>query len=198
MIDVIIPTCKKRPEVASLVGEVRQTAACPVCVIATCLDACAARNRNAGLDLATSPIRIMIDDDVTGFPRSWVTRMVEVMLAWPDCVMLTPELLNPDGTAGPMMGAPPRGGTGVEVVPSQKLVTACIAIRKNGIRFDEQFVGSGFEDDDYSAQLRRAYPNGVWLIDHDLKVVHRNEMKNQSEPFQRNREYFERKWGVKW
>ena len=36
-------------------------------------------------------------------------------------------------------------------IPSKKIPTACIAFRKTHLRFDEKFIGSGFEDDDFSA-----------------------------------------------
>ena len=83
-------------------------------------------------------------------------------------------------------------------MPSRKLLTACIAIGNDGLRFDEHFLGSGFEDDDFCMQLREKYPDGIWLILHDVKVIHTNEKKNQAAPWLHNRRHFETKWGVQW
>ena len=197
-LDIIIPTLKSREDVAAQVAEITETAGCPVNVIATCQHVSAAANRNIGLDQSTSDPLIMLDDDITGFPQGWAKQMTELMLGHPNCVMLSPELMAPNGKLGIMMGGPPRGGTGVEVVPSRKLVTACFAFRRDDIRFDEAFIGSGFEDDDFSAQLRQRYPDGVWLICHDIRVVHLNEMKNQAAPFEVNKRHYQEKWSTKW
>ena len=204
-IDVIIPTCKSSEELltsygAPLVDEVHRTAGCPVNVIATCKSYCAAKNRNLGLDQAISDPRIMIDDDIELMQHGWVAKMIEVMQKHLNCVMLTVELFDKDGNRGLMAGGPPRADKGVSVVSSRKLLTACIAIRKwpDHIRFDEAFIGSGFEDDDISAQLRKEYPDGTWMICHDTRAVHCNEMKGQAASFEINKRHFQEKWGVKW
>jgi len=205
-IDIIIPTCKQQWDagIAEQMREMERTAGMPCRIMATCRPVCAAANRNLGLDWAESDVIIMVDDDVTEFPWNWAVRMVEVMNTYPDSVMCSPELLTKEHKRGPMMGDPPRkpGQPGVSVVPSRKLVTACIAIRKwpEDLRFDEAYVGSGFEDDDICAQLRDRYPSGEWLIIHDLCVVHMNEMKNQKDPvtWNKNRAYFENKWNTQW
>jgi glycosyltransferase involved in cell wall biosynthesis len=198
VIDIIIPTCKQREEVEPLIDEVTRTAAIPVNVIATCQPLCAAANRNRGLEQATSDPRIMIDDDLADFPPGWAARMVDVMEEYADCVMLTVELMTPGGRRGPMAGDPPRADSGVDLVPRRMLLTACIAIRRDDLRFDENYIGSGFEDDDYCAQQRAQYPEGEWRICHDVKVVHKNEMKGQAAAFEINKRYFERKWETRW
>jgi len=198
VIDVIIPSCKQREEVEPLIAEVLRTAGCQVNVIATCQPKSAAVNRNLGLDQATSDPRVMIDDDLARLPQGWVRRMAAVMAEHPRCVMLTVELMAPDGKRGLMAGDPPRGDSGVSVVPSKKLLTACFACRDDGLRFDERYLGSGFEDDDYCHQLRSHHPTGVWMICHDVKIVHLNEMKNQAAPFEVNKRRFQEKWGVRW
>lgn len=203
MIDVVIPTCKPYEQVKSLVAEVEATAGCPVNIIPTCQDASASFNRNLGLERANSDPIVMIDDDITHFPFGWVQRMAEVMEFHQDCVMLTAELLDRYYKPGLMMGVShleraPGGGC-VEAVESRRLITACCAIRPNGITFDTRYQGSGFEDDDYSMQLREHYGvDGVWMIDHDTVVVHKNEMKFQREHFEENKRKFNEKWGVEW
>lgn len=203
MIDVVIPTCKPYEQVEPLVREVEATTGVPVKIIPTCQNGSAAFNRNLGLKIAKSDPIIMIDDDVTHFPYGWVRRMAEVMSFYDNCVMLTAELLTPSYTPGPMMGMSSLvrlpGVSAVEVVKSRRLITACCAIRPNGIHFDTRYEGSGFEDDDYSMQLRQYYgQQATWLIVHDVVVVHKNEMKFQQEHFEANKRKFNEKWGVQW
>ncbi len=204
MIDIIIPTCKTQPEIADLAAEILRTADCSARVILTGEDVSAAANRNLGLNQATSEYVIMVDDDVCEFPLGWVHQLIDVFLLNRFCIMASARLLNEDGTPGPMLRNGPPGPIGgwmhVDALP-----TACVAFRNNGLRFDENFVGSGFEDDDFCAQLRQKHPNGGFIINEDVRVVHRNEMKNQGfikgqgpvpgGNFEKNQAYYESKWG---
>ncbi len=191
-IDVIIPTCKTREEVLPLIAEIEKTAGRQVNVIATCKQLSASCNRNIGLDQAVSDPRIMIDDDITGLPQDWLVALTKVLEDNPECVMVSPQLIKPDGDFALMMGCPmPKAaGAGTRAAEGPHLLTACIAIRKDDLRFDENFVGSGWEDNDYCDRQAERYPEGVRVIQHDIQVVHRNEMKNQPENFVRNREYY--------
>jgi len=137
----------------------------------------------------------MLDDDVTGLPQDWVVKLVDLMERNSNCVMTSPQLMNADGSFGFMLGFPQRRSFGESVVELRELPTACIAVRENALRFDENFVGSGWEDTDYCAQLRQEYPEGTWMICHDVRVVHTHEMKNQREHFMRNKAVYLAKWG---
>ena len=191
-IDVIIPTCRTRPEVEDQIAEIIRTAGVPVNVIATCQPICSAKNRNIGLDQAQSEIVVMIDDDVTGLPKDWVSGLVQVMRDFPNCVMVSAQLMRPEGGYGLMMGCPHGRpiGSGLHPIDGPHLLTACIAIRNDGLRFNEAFLGSGWEDNAYNDLQRETYPNAVWLVQHDIQVTHRNEMKFQRENFRRNQEYY--------
>lgn len=197
-VDVIIPTCRTQPEIADLAAEILATAGLPVRLIPTCEPVCAAKNRNIGLGLADSEVRIMLDDDITGFPDGWARQLVETMATHPECVMVSPQLVRPNGEYGIMMGCQVGRpiGTGSKVVDGPYLLTACIAIRQDRLRFDEQFVGSGWEDNDYCCQQNALHPGCIRMINHDVQVVHRNEMKNQKDQFTANRQYFQAKWGL--
>ncbi len=195
--DIIIPTYRPRGEVEPLVSEIIRTAGCHVNVIATCQQISAAANRNLGLDQSTSDPLLMVDDDMEQFPQGWVVRLVAVLEQYPKCVMVSPRLATPNGEPGIMMGCGEVQRDGITECGERKLLTACIAIRRNTLRFDENFIGSGWEDSDYSKQLCAAFPDATFLVCHDLWAVHRNEMKNQSGPYwDHNKSYFERKWGV--
>lgn len=198
-IDIVIPTNKRRRDVSvrHLDHVLKTSGLTDQSIWATCYEESAALNRNVALDYSRSDPIIMIDDDIEQFPENWARDLLDTFAKYPNCVMLSPQLLRPDGSQAFMMGmdelfhpgGPPD--TGVTVLPSQMLLTACVVIRRNSLRFDEGFVGSGYEDRAYCDDLRQLYPDGSWMVDHDVKLVHRNEMKNQQGEFaEKNRAYY--------
>ena len=206
MIDVIIPTCKTQPEIACQQQEMLDTAGYLARITATCQQGSAAYNRNYGLGKTFCDVVIMVDDDVCNFPPKWAWDLIATLEIISDCVLVSARLMNEDGTPGPMTGEPPpTADTGLTV--ATRLPTACVAFRNDGLRFDESFVGSGWEDDDFCAQLRRKYPKGKFVINEDVRVVHKNEMKQQGfikgkgpvpgGNFEKNQAYFEKKWNTK-
>ncbi|KKK62254.1 hypothetical protein LCGC14_3006180, partial [marine sediment metagenome] len=175
-------------------------------ITVTSQDASAAVNRNRGLEEAESDLVVMVDDDIECLPQGWGKALVDVLRENPDCVTVSARLMNPDGTPGPMLrNPPPTKDTGLTIAGA--LLTACAAFRNDGLRFDENFLGSGFEDDAYCFCLREKYPNGIFLINEGVRVIHRNEMKNQGfikgvgpvpgGNFEKNRAYYESKWSTK-
>lgn len=198
-IDIIIPTLRTPEEVAPLVAEIERTAGLPVRVYATCTRASASVNRNLGLDWAESEIVFQVDDDTSEYPDGWVAKMVSVMDEHPECVMCSAQLKVP-GTATPsfMMGGFRPKRAGISAAAERKLPTACVAVRRNQLRFNEGFIGSGFEDDLYCWELRQMYPSGTFLICHDVWVGHANERKKQTGPhWEANKALFLKLSGMK-
>lgn len=194
-VDIIIPTCNPWGDVAKQAGEAIATAGIRPNLIATCQEGSAAQNRNRGLEQARSPIRIMVDDDIARFSMDWAGRLVDVLETRPECEMVSAFLVNPDDTPAVMMGyTRPRGG-GIHEADGPHLISACCAIRNNVLRFDEGYIGSGWEETDYCMQLRRMAPACTLLIDEDVRVVHLNEQKNQAEHFEQNKKLYVSKWG---
>ena len=197
IVDVVIPTLKPIQTQAATIAAIEATAGIPVRVYATCQPVSASKNRNLGLDQATGSYIVMLDDDIEQFPQGWVKKLVDVLQNHPNCAMVSPQLARPDGSPGFMMGGVTPQRSGLTAATERKLPTACVAIRRNGLRFDERFIGSGWEDDDYCAQLRAANPSAEFFVCHDVWVVHRNEMKNQRGPhWQHNKNLFQSKWHV--
>lgn len=187
-IDIIIPTLQQLHQVADQAADaVRMSGLQDVRVIATCANVSASCNRNAGLDRSTSRVRIMMDDDISGFPQNWARDLVAAFDADPDCVMLSAQLTHADGSPAFMMGMNgvyPNNEvpeSGLTVLSRQKLVTACF-VTDSTVRFDPYFRGSGFEDDKFCDDLREQHPDGRWIVCHDVRVVHLNEQKNQRGP----------------
>ncbi len=197
-VDIIIPTLRTPEQVAPLVAEIERTAGVPVRVYATCTPASASVNRNLGLDWAKSEVVFQVDDDTSEYPDGWVAKMVSVMNEHPECVMCSAQLKVPgSGTPSFMMGGFRPKRSGISAAADRKLPTACVCTRRSALRFDEGYEGSGYEDDDMAAQLRAAFPNGTFLVCHDVWVGHRNERKNQTGPrWERNKKRYHDKWNI--
>jgi hypothetical protein len=196
VIDIIIPTCKNPDEVLTLKEEIFLTAGDECRVFATCAPVSAPKNRNRGLALADSDPFCMVDDDVFGLPQGWAVRLAEVLRQHPEAVMVSAQLAALDGKPGQMMGGFRAQREGVSEAAQKKLPPACVAIRRNPVRFCEEYIGSGWEDDDYCARLRVLYPHAQFLVCHDVWVTHANEQKNQQGQFwEHNRAVFLRIWG---
>jgi hypothetical protein len=195
VIDLIIPTCKARKDVLPLVDEIR--AVTPgVRVSVTGFKVSAATNRNYGLNRAQSEIVLMCDDDMTGFFPGWDALLVKTLVE-NDAAVVSARLMTPEGKPGVMVGAEYDMDQPVVKVKARQLPTACICFRNDGTRFDEAFIGSGFEDNDFCLQLAMLYPERGFYISNEVKLVHINEMKNQKGKYwDANRAYFLRKWRV--
>jgi len=194
MVDIIIPTCKEPETVAHSVADVGTFS--PGCkIIVTCLGACAAVNRNAGLNLAgDGHFVIMVDDDISGFFWGWWEELIRP-LADQSVVMVSARLMRPDGKPGTMSGCNYEVDPDTVDVLRRELPTACVAFRKDELRFDGEYIGSGFEDTDFCYQLRQKYPAGRFVINNRVRLVHANEQKNQTGEFDaHNRARFNKKW----
>lgn len=198
-IDIIIPTNKKLEDVKNQIEEIDNNTPEDHRVIATCQPLSAARNRNYGLSYANSDIMIMIDDDITGFYAGWLTDLTRYMLKDNSLLICSARLLNKNLEIAHMMGANkvPRNGIGIYEAERfsyknyYRIATACFAMRKNNVLFDEKFIGSGYEDTDFCNQLNINYPDKKFMINCNCKLIHLNEEKNQGGPyFEHNKQYY--------
>lgn len=193
-ISIVIPTCKSEKDIKPLVDSVVSTITSSGQVIATCRYLSAACNRNIGLNAVKHEFVIMIDDDVTGFFEGWDRALIQPLLDDPAIVYVSARLLNSDGTMQGAMGACFDVSKPYVKVPSAP--SAAVAFRLSNIRFDESYIGSGFEDTDYCRQLTKNYPHGYFVINNNCRLTHQNEMKNQTGRFwEHNKNNFIRKWG---
>ena len=188
MIDIIIPTCKKYGDITDLLAEVAlYSINCREFIPIYGLEYSAARNRNIGLNKSAADFVIMMDDDITDLYPGWDNDLIQELFRQPCVNIVSARLMKDENTPAPMMSN--NYDFTQPFVFVKKVPTACIAFRRTNIRFDENFKGSGFEDDDFCLQM-----GGKIIIDNRVKVIHKNEMKNQQEYWQYNKEYFEKKW----
>lgn len=161
-------------------------------IIWTCQDASASINRNCGLGQAKTEIVVMMDDDISGFYEGWIDGLIEPLIGDDDVVYVSANLVNRDGSLGPMMF---RGNNDEKWTQVPRAPTACVAFRNDGIRFDERFIGSGFEDDDFCAKLEEKYDGGKFLVHNEVRIVHDNTEVNQhGKYFEHNQKLFNSIW----
>lgn len=197
MIPVIIPSIS--PVSTILIEEIVAAGGNPIQIHSK---SSAAINRNAGLAaVSNAEMVVMIDDDIKPMHRDWLKIMIGA-LSRPEVVMVSAQLYAANGERfGYMTGLQDWGGipkdTGETVVPTKRLLTACCAFKPSGCKFDEGYVGSGFEDIDFCNQLAAARPDGIFLVCHDAHVIHFNEMREQRGiNWVMNKARYEMKWGT--
>jgi hypothetical protein len=196
MIDVLIPTMRHRDQLADMLAAIDRTSVLGAFTIVSGLSASAAVNRNLCLSLMTSPVGIMLDDDIAGFYRGWDMDLI-APLRDESVAVVTARLMRPDGrvaqTCSRCYDLQPDL---IEIQPARECVlpTAAIAFRNRGILFDEGFLGSGFEDGDWCFEYRRQFPQCRFLQSNTCRLVHLNEMKEQRKHWNHNKAYFETKW----
>ena len=83
----------------------------------------------------------MVDDDITGFFPGWSSLMV-APLADPNILYVSARLMNECGTPQMVMGF--SKNIMLPHVEVNNAPSACIAFRNDGMRFWEEYKGSGF------------------------------------------------------
>jgi len=183
-ISVIIPTLKAEGELSGLVDSIKATAYYDIEVLVVATPASSATNRNIGLNRAKGDFIIMCDDDTEGYPQNWDKGLIDA-LEQTGASVVSARLMNRDGS----IHACNHGNRDVsrDFVRVPTMPASCCAFHKTSHRFDEGFIGGGFEDTDFFRQM-----GGPYFITNLVKVVHRQEGKYTS--ISRNREYYNKKW----
>ncbi len=196
---ILVPTMTERSAMDIYSDEIREASPPGVEIFCSCTNASASVNRNLCLDrLDIGEVAIMIDDDLEGFYKGWIDDLTHAMTD-ESVVMVSARLLKRDGitfgeTCSMCFDAEPMEievkRHGICVLP-----TAAIAFRHTGLRYDENFRGSGFEDNDICLQYLEQNPSAKFLQSNRAKLIHLNEMKNQKGKFwDHNVNYFRQKW----
>lgn len=186
--DIIVPSCKPMEYLRPLFREIEESVCMPCDLIGVSGPGySASENRNMGLGLSTAPYVIMMDDDISGLGFGWNVELVAPLVECPHVSIVSARLINRDGTPAPMMSSKRDLSGDYEKVV--KVPTACVAFRRTTYRFDENFKGSGFEDDAFCLAMGPKI-----IINNIVKVIHFNEMKNQKENWDHNKKYFKEKY----
>lgn len=196
-VDIVIPTMKSETEISDLVSQIKQTRKTEGQLIVTGLKVSASTNRNFGLYQTQTETVIMIDDDIDGFYTGWDLDIIKP-LDFDNCQLTSARLMRPGGGYACMMDLAIDDNIPFVEAHQHQLPTSAIAFQKTGVFFDEAFVGSGFEDNDFCLQIYAQDRNRVFLINNKCRLIHRNEAKNQTGPnWQKNKSYFLTKWNAR-
>ena len=198
-ITVAVPTLKTIEQLQDIKKELESTVDLSNTeILFSCQNASASINRNWVLSHAKGDLIIMVDDDMKGFFPGWIDLLIKPFEDI-NVVMSSARLMTKDGNLGFMIGL--NQGTQIQNgnlidIKSKVVPSACICIRKNESRYDENFIGCGFEDTDYCIRLCQEYPNGKIIVVDNCRLIHLQEMKNETGVFwNKNRETFFSKWG---
>ncbi len=199
MVDILIPTMKSLEELKPMIDNLSTLAGVEHKVFASCEKVSASTNRNICLNQATSNIVIMLDDDIEGFFDGWASSLLQPLFDKQIC-MVSARLFNLNGTV--QNTCMDNNELLPELIvlkpePNRIMPSAAIAFRKTELRFDENFIGSGWEDTDFCRQYWEYFKEAKFVVTNACKLIHRNEMKSQGIHWERNKNYFEKKWGIK-
>jgi len=181
-VDIVIPSCKTIDECRDQINSMEKTRHTKGKIIFTGLKESASKNRNYAMSLTNSKITIMLDDDMTGFYDGWDIDLIKP-LEDNNIVIVSSRLLKPDGTYGFFMDWNYSNSKEDYIeVKQREIPTACFCYRNDDLKeviYDENFIGSGFEDNDMCRQVQLKHPKGKFIINNKCKLIHINEMKNQ-------------------
>lgn len=200
MYNIVIPTYKQMLEVLSQTSEIRLNTPEKHEIIASCNNQSAAKNRNWVHSQAKSDIIIMMDDDIAGFYPGWLSTLIKPLNEDTNVRLVSARLMKPNGSFAGMMTSKCKTDSRLELVP--RIPTACFAYRKSdldaliafhndtSLPFDEEFKGSGWEDNALCHDLYMRFPNAKIMINNECKLIHLNEEKEQKKYLSENKAYF--------
>lgn len=192
MISILVPTIKSVEQLGYLLNELKSKSLSNPQIVVSTSPSSVAININRGLDKCKGSIIIKVDDDISGFDHGWDIKLIEPLVNSENVKLVAARLLNPDGsvqvTCSRDVNIQPR-----IVSPIRPLVPfCCVALKRDQLRMDERYQGSGYDDTDYCNQLRVKYKTPTFLINNEVRLFHRNESKNAQ--FEKNRALFIDKW----
>ncbi len=197
-LDIIVPTCKPLDQVRDLIDEIELHTYSDHRLIVTCQKVSAAKNRNYGLQLSQSPIVIMVDDDIHGFHSGWETKLIEPFEIDPTICMVSARLVSESGLYSQTSADNYDMKSKLAYIRRKVLPSSAIAFLNDDLRFDEAYIGSGFEDTDFCFQFYHKDPSYNFIINNDVELIHLNEMKEQKgNNWLQNERYFLDKWDGK-
>jgi glycosyltransferase involved in cell wall biosynthesis len=203
-IDIIIPTYRKLDILQNLITEIEYNTPENHRLICTCQPLSAAKNRNYGLSFANSEIIVMCDDDIIRFYSGWLTNLIYPMLKDKNIIMCSARLLDKNKNRCNNMGMVGGNDNYQEIqsainhnnIQYKRVTTACITFRKNDVRFDEKFQGSGYEDTDWMNSICESFNGMKFIVNNQCELIHKNERKGQEnkEIWQHNHELYCQKY----
>jgi hypothetical protein len=187
-ITVIIPAYDDTPQLRRAIWSIRRTADLPFQLVIARAKQSVAKNRNMGMARAKCDLIFFMDDDVL-LPPGWASRMVAVLASRKDMGAVSSHLMFSDGSPQTRRADLEPGEFWQITIPGTCFVFS--RQRITGAFFDENYLGSQWEDTDFMWQLQEL--GLVTGVTGDVCVVHdHNDAENKW--LKQNGEYFRGKW----
>lgn len=194
--DIVIPAYNLSMNLPLLLNEIIAKTAPPYNIIVLHKKQSAAQNRNYGLNRCNSPFVIMCDDDIHSLPMNWNKKLIDEILYNPSIVVMSARLVNEDGTLG--LNSANNFDLSKEFIEVNMVPTACCIFRnpkRFGIKFDERFIASYYEDTaffwQYREEMRRRGLGDKIFIHNGCRVIHINKETGANPWKEYNRQVFE-------
>ncbi len=205
--DICIPTCKTIDELDDLIKEIEYNTPEIHRLIVSCQPLSAARNRNYCLSYADSDIITMLDDDIRGFYPGWLTNLLYPIMQDKNIIMCSARLLDNNKNIAPGMGMVGDQNGYAEIhatyeindIEYKRVTPAAVVFRKSDILFDENFIGSGYEDTSFMNEISKKFNGMKFIVNNHCKLIHMNESTNQGGNYwKHNHDYYCKKhpWDI--
>jgi len=172
----------------------------------------AALNRNAALQKSKGEYVVMIDDDITRFPKNWAFDLIEPLKKDNYLKVVSARLMTKNLTPGTMIsyaGSITQCTDDLWINPNFILPSACIVFSRNtweavrtdptvprNIPFDVNYKKAVAEDADFIMAVCTTFPGCKTGVYKKVEVVHLNNEVWRTPDFrwEDNHEYFKKKW----
>jgi len=202
--DILIPTYKPLEKVQKLIDEIEYYTPEKHRLIVSCQPLPASKNRNYCLSYADSEIMVMMDDDIINFYPGWLTNLIYPMMNDKNIIITSARLLDKNKNANNNMGmvkdktdyAEIREAYNIDGVSYKRVTPAAIAFRKTDIKFDEVFLGSGYEDTAWMNDMSKEYNGMKFVVNNCCQLIHINNRSGQDDEkiWQHNHDHYCKKY----
>ncbi len=202
--NVLLPTIKEKKDLRDLITELDKLY--PGIAPFTTKSENIAFNRNNSFYNTDREYCIFIDDDITGFRKGFIEELIKT-LDEPNCMMASARLYNEDGSSGFMLNFGHKmPKEGIQESPDKAFPFCCVAVKRetlvevyknnklsSNVPFDDKFKCA--EDIDLCYAIRYTFPNARFLVNNNVKIIHKNEMKwRKNNSLENGQKMFHKKW----
>ena len=145
-----------------------------------------AANSNFLINRSPTEYMILVDDDLKFTQKGWDAKLMETLTTTPNAGCVVPRLFSSDGKNINAQSAVKKDS----IVTGIKAAGAVMAFKDCGIRNDEHYVKTQYNDTDFLYQFIKE--GMLVIVDGRVDVLH---MKEATVEMKANKAYFNKKWG---
>jgi len=151
-----------------------------------------AANSNFLINRSPTEYMILVDDDLKFTQKGWDAKLMETLTTTPNAGCVVPRLFSSDGKNINAQSAVKKDS----IVTGIKAAGAVMAFKDCGIRNDEHYVKTQYNDTDFLYQFIKE--GMLVIVDGRVDVLHMKEAtvgKGYTKEMKANKAYFNKKWG---